>query len=72
MMRGIKVIEELLSKRIKPCLDQSGFIIMFSLIKVIAVSGTHGKTTTSSLITSYLKNLAIKSKLSNRRNANWF
>ena len=56
MTRGIKVIEELLSKRIKFC---SGPEWLYNNVlinkKVIAVSGTHGKTTTSSLITSILK-----------------
>ena len=56
MTRGIKIIEELLSKRIKFC---SGPEWLYNNVlinkKVIAVSGTHGKTTTSSLITSILK-----------------
>ncbi len=56
MTRGIHVIEQLLSNRIKFC---SGPEWLYNNVlinkKVIAVSGTHGKTTTSSLVTSILK-----------------
>ena len=56
MSRGMKVIEDLLSKRIKFC---SGPEWLYNNIlvkkKVIAVSGTHGKTTTSSLVAAILK-----------------
>ena len=56
MSRGMKIIETLLEKNIKfTSGPQWLYDNILSHKKVIAVSGTHGKTTTSSLITWILK-----------------